>query len=122
MPIPRLIYIPSLNSPAIRLAIPNLSNAINDSLSLFCISQPHRPPLYPPLVIMALKDPVNVDTGHMYLVGIQLAGLHQVLDLCNGNRPRLSHRGRKIARSLSEQKIPHRVAFPGLNDGKISME
>src|ERR1700755_3697590 len=105
---PRLIYIPSRNSWAIRFAIPNLSNAIEESflfIDLFGVGESYGLSFDPPLIISTLKNAMDINTGDMDLIGIQFSGLNQLLYFCNSNSPGLRHGSRKITGRFSENKV-----------------
>src|SRR5262245_43789142 len=80
MPIPRLTYIPSRSSRAARWAIWSRVRAGMSGAPLA-----DRPLLDGLLEARALDDALDVDTGRVDLVGIELARLDQGLDFGHGD-------------------------------------
>src|SRR5258708_7782790 len=113
---------PSFNSRAIRLAIPNLSNAIDLFLLVILICQPDRSPFDPPLIVTSLKYPMDINTRNMNMVRIQLARLHQMFDFRDGNISCFGHRSGKITGGFSENQVSQRIPFPGFNYRKIGVK
>src|SRR5688572_2247185 len=96
MPIPRLTYIPSRSSRAVRAAIcsrvsggmsgaPLADGALFDRL----------------LEGRALDDPLHVDAGGVDLVRVQRPRLDQLFDLGDRDAPGRRHHGVEVARRLS---------------------
>src|SRR5690606_2282863 len=112
MPIPRLIYMPSVISRAMRLAIPFLSSMGSgfSGGSLFDSF----------FIMRALEAALNIYARRMDLIGIQLSGLDQLLDFCDGDFARRGHHGVEVAGRAAVDKVPHVIALPGLYDGVVS--
>src|SRR5580693_7455607 len=113
---------PSRNSREIRWAMPNLSNAIMRCFNLFLFGQRHGLALDPPLIVVTLEDAMDINARYMDLIGVQLAGLHQMFDLGDGDIACLRHGSRKIAGGLSKDEVAKAVAFPGLYECKLRMK
>src|SRR6185437_14683857 len=126
MPIPRFTYMPSRNSRAMRLAMPNLSKAIAVcfvcSFSLFFVREPYGTTFDTLFIAGSLKDAMDIDAGDMDLIRVQLTGLDEVFDFRDGDVSRFGHGSGEIAGGLAEDQITKGIAFPGFYDGKIRMQ
>ena len=66
-----------------------------------------------------LDDALHVDTGGVHVVGVQLARLHEVLDLGDGDPP--AHRGQRVevARGVAVDEVAVPVALPGPDQAEV---
>src|SRR5690606_21331209 len=114
---PRLTYEPSLSSLAARAAICSRVQAMSGSLAR--ADGPLLDPLLCRLLGCQCDDPVDEDTGEVHLVGVQLAGLDELLDLRDGDPA--AHRGERVevARGLAEDEIAVPVALPRPHEPEV---
>src|SRR5579872_2277905 len=91
-------------------------------LSRNSTSLPNRPLLNPPLIQLALKNPLHINRRSMHRIPIQLPSLHQILDLGNRDPSRRSHHRVKIPRRLPVNQIPHAVALPRAHKRKVRLQ
>src|SRR6266851_41512 len=83
---------------------------------------PNRALLDALLEIRAVHDALDEDPGRVNLVGVDLAGLDQVLDLGDGDARRRRHDRIEITRRLAIDEVALGVALPGVDDGEIAEE
>src|SRR4051794_2603096 len=106
-PMPRLTYCPSVSSRAARAAISSRVSGISGSLG----ARPHGA-AFDPLVGRLLggqrDHPLHVHPGQVDLVRVELARLHQPLDLGDGDPP--GHRAERV--EVAGTAPEHQVAVP----------
>src|SRR5271165_1013460 len=64
-----------------------------------------RPPLDALFIIHTLNNALHIHAGCVYLVGIDLAGLNQMLDLRNRNLRCSRHHGIEVTRGLAIHQV-----------------
>ena len=64
-------------------------------------------------------DALDENAGRVDVVGIDLAGRHQMLDFGDGDLGRGRHHRIEIARGLAIDEIACGIALPGVDDGEI---
>ena len=74
------------------------------------------------LVLRALDDAVDVDARRVDLVGIELAHLHQLLDLGHRHLAAGGDHRVEVARGLAVDEVARLVALPGLDDGEVGAD
>src|SRR6185437_927538 len=75
--------------------------------------------LDPLLEIRAVHDTLDEDAGRVDAVGIDRAGLDEVLDLRDGDARRRRHHRVEVARRLAVDEVAFGIALPGMDDGEI---
>src|SRR6476619_3259023 len=115
---PRFTYDPSVSSLAARAAISSRLHGISGSFR----SRTGRV-LLDPLVGRLLggqrDDPLHEDPGRVHVVGVELAGLAEVLDLGDGDLA--AHRGQRVevARGVAVDEVAVTVALPGPDQPEV---
>src|SRR5579863_4831990 len=75
---------------------------------------------FDPLLARAdLDDALDEDAGRMDVVRIDLAGRHQMLDLCDRYLRGGCHHRVKVTRGLAVNEVAGGIALPGVNDGEV---
>src|SRR5215471_6165759 len=86
------------------------------------LAPPYRPLLNPLFVQLSLEYALHVNAGCVHCVRIQFTWLNQVLYFSDGCFCRRRHHRIEIARRLTIDKIAPFIAFPRLDQGKISVQ
>ncbi len=73
-------------------------------------------------VLLALKDALDVDAGRDDEVGVEGAGVDQLLDFGDGDAGGGSHHRVEVAGGLSIDKVAGAIAFPGFDEGEVGAE
>src|SRR5690606_26375340 len=73
-------------------------------------------------VARALDDPLHEDARRMDVIGIELAGLDELLHFRNRDLARGRHHRIEIACCLAIDQVAFGVALPRLHDGEIRSE
>src|ERR1700730_3904549 len=71
------------------------------------------------LEIRAVHDALDEDAGRVDLVGVDLAGLDEILDLGDGDARRGRQARVEVARRLAVDEVALGIALPGMHDGEI---
>src|SRR3954451_22584163 len=71
------------------------------------------------LEVHAVHDALHEDAGRVDVVGIDLAGLDEVLDLGDGDAGRGRHDWVEVARRLAVDEVALGIALPGMDDGEV---
>src|SRR5262245_12283278 len=129
MPMPRLTYKPSCISLAARAAICSRVQGIASDSSLNFDSRTRRRIGALTLADGALLDvldrvrhvydPLDVNARRDDVIGIDVAGLHQLLDFGDSHLGGRGHRRIKIACGLAVDEITLAIGTIGVNNGKI---
>src|SRR5215471_14134133 len=93
-------------------------------LAPFCLvaAPTHRPLLDAFFERCRVDDPMDEDTRRVDVIGIDRAGVDQLLDLGDGDSRGGCHYRVEVARRLAIDKIAFAVAFPGMDDGEVGDE
>src|SRR5262245_41874824 len=86
------------------------------------LSTPHRPFLDPLRVVAALEDLLHEDAWRVHDVGIDLAGLDQMLDFGNRAAGGGGHHRVEIPRRLSISEVSIGVALPRLDKREVGQQ
>src|SRR5687768_13953080 len=126
IPIPRLIYMPSLISCAMRFAIPVLSSMtgcfnyyITERLCALVFDASDRSLFDPFLVALASENPLNINSWRVNTIRIQFSCGDELFHFRNGNFSCGGHHGVKVSGSAPVQKISSSVALPRFYNGEI---
>jgi hypothetical protein len=76
----------------------------------------HGAELNPFLVVFALNDPIDVDTGRVNLIRIELAHFNQLLDFSDTDVATGGDHRIEIPRGLSVDEVPGFVPLPRLDE------
>src|SRR5256885_16713814 len=82
----------------------------------------HRAFFDPLLVMVALENVLNEDARGDDVVGIDRAGLDDLLDLRNGDASGGCHHRIEVASRSPVYQIAEAVAFPGLHEREVGAE
>src|SRR5580704_11173660 len=74
------------------------------------------------LVRWAPHDAFDKNAGRVDVVGVDDAGLDQMLDLCHGDLRGRRHYRVEIARSLPVDEVAFAIGLPGVDDSEIGEE
>src|SRR5947208_59148 len=114
---PRFTYEPSVSSLAARAAISSRVHAISGTFLLT------HGALLDPLVGRLLRgeydDPLHVDTRGVHVVGVELTGLHEVLDLGDADPPAHRRQRVEVARGVAIDEVAVPVALPGADQPEV---
>src|SRR6478609_2328346 len=120
---PRLTYEPSDSSEAARAAISSRFHGMS-VLSLFggAGAGAHGAlldPLVARLLVGQLDDALHVDAGGVHVVRFQLARVHEVLDLGDGDPPAHRRQRVEVARGVAVDEVAVPVALPGPDQPEV---
>src|SRR3954452_21053082 len=71
------------------------------------------------LKVQAVHDALYEDSRRVDVIGIDVAGLDEMLDLGNRHSRRRRHDRVEVARRLAIDEITLGVALPGMDDGEV---
>src|SRR6202030_1292289 len=74
------------------------------------------------LVRRAAHDAFDKNAGRVDVVGVDDAGLDEMLDLCNGDLRCRRHHRVEVARSLPVDEVAFAIGLPGMDDCEIGHE